>query len=84
MWHFNKLCDAVWRSSFFVGVLCGFAGVFVDIDHVIKVVLFPNQSWRFLHPWFLISTCLVLLGLGAYFGGLHLKLVLRKRDNKYG
>jgi len=57
-------------------LLCGLAGVLVDIDHPIAYYLIPEWSGRFLHTPLLIGSSIVLCGCCAYIGGLLLRMVL--------
>jgi len=69
--------------AFFVFGLCGIVSVLVDFDHFLALCIWRYWNptfWngRFLHSPMLIIACLVILGCGAYWGGLHIGLVLAK------
>lgn len=66
-------------NALFAGILCGFVSVFIDFDHVFKIILFPEKDWRFLHISILLACCIVLCCCGAYCGGLYVKYILEKR-----
>lgn len=56
-------------TALLVSVICGVTGVLVDVDHPIAHCR-GSRNGRFLHPLFLASASLVLLGSIAYLGGL--------------
>ena len=67
------------RWTLVVGIFCGCAGVFTDIDHPLAYLFFQEASRRFLHkPVFIISS-IVLCVLIAYCGGLYCSLVLKRK-----
>jgi len=65
------------RGTLGAGIFCGWASVFVDFDHVLKIILFPEKCWRFLHTPILITSCIALCCCGTYLGGLYLRHILR-------
>ena len=69
------------RGPLVAGFYCGWISVFVDADHLIKILFIPEASWRILHVPILIASCIVLFCCGAYLGGLYIRCVL-KRGNK--
>ncbi len=70
-----------------IGLLCGIAGILLDVDHLIKSILWPELPVvpysRFLHAPLLIACSVALVGIGAYIGGLYIKVVL-KGDKQCG
>ena len=76
MW-FKTLEDlSVCGVPLLVILLCGLAGVLVDLDHPIAHYLLPKLHERFLHTPILIICGLGLLYLCTYLGGLLLEVVL--------
>ena len=67
-------------TSFLAFWLCGATGVLVDIDHPIAYYLLQEAGGRFLHAPLLFVGGIVLCCLGAYLGGLFIKLVLRRKS----
>ena len=67
-------------------IICysGLAGILVDIDHIIFwIVQYFTKgelafTGRVLHTPLLIGSGIVLLGCGAYLGGLYIKYLLRR------
>ncbi len=72
-----------WNALLVFGI-CGTVGVLVDIDHLVSYYLIPEWSARFLHTPLLIASSVVILGLGTYLGGLLIRMVLNRREAKYG
>lgn len=70
------------RTTLFIVGICGTVGVLVDIDHIIAYYLIPQWSEKFLHAPLLITSSIVILGLGAYLGGLYLRMVLKKEGGE--
>lgn len=68
------------RRTLAAGFYCGWISVFVDFDHALKIIFFPEQGWRFLHTPILIACCIALLGCGAYLGGLYISHILRRHN----
>jgi len=64
------------RNALLTFGLCGTVGVLVDIDHIISYYLIPEWSRRFLHTPLLVTSCLMLVGLGTYLGRLLIRMVL--------
>ena len=67
--------------AFFVFGLCGVVSVLVDIDHLLALLIWKYWNptfWngRCLHSPILAIACLVIIGCCAYWGGLHIRLVL--------
>jgi len=67
--------------ALFIFGICGLISVLVDLDHFLALAIWrywnPNfWNGRFLHSPILIGACFVILGCGAYWGGLHIRLVL--------
>jgi len=56
---------------------CGLAGILVDIDHPITYWL-TGKATRADHIPLAIICCIILCGIGACFGGLYGRLVLRE------
>jgi len=58
--------------------VCGIIGVLIDGDHILGYLMHRERGhWRVLHKPVLIISCLLLCGLVAYCGGLHLEEVLK-------
>ena len=76
MWLQNILCYQVCGVPLWVILLCGLAGILVDIDHPIAYYLIPEWSGRFLHKPLLIISGIVLCGFCAYCAGLYIRMVL--------
>ena len=69
------------HPALFTFGLCGAAGVLVDVDHILALLIWRYWNptfWngRFLHTPILVGACLVIITCGAYWGGLHIRLVL--------
>lgn len=60
------------------GLLGGITGVLVDIDHPIALLLHKANE-RFLHPYFAFIAGGIILGSGAYIGGLYIKHLLEAK-----
>ena len=68
-------------TAFYIFGLCGLAGVLLDIDHLVAMVI-----WRYFNPRCIngrlfhkpvfIATGLTIIGMGAYLTRLYFKLVL--------
>ena len=67
------------RNALLAFVICGIAGVLVDVDHVISYYFVPEWGGHFLHPPLFVASCVVLVGLSAYLGGLLLRQILKRR-----
>lgn len=63
--------------SLLIGILCGCVCVLVDLDHPIAWA-FGLENGRIFHPYYFLISCLVILGCGAYIGGLLFKAILRR------
>lgn len=68
-------------KSLFVVICCGIAGVLIDTDHLIAYYA-QVEGGRFLHVPVFILGCVVLCSLVAYSGGLVIKDILRKRNER--
>ncbi len=67
--------------ALFVFGISGLVSILVDFDHFLALTIWRYwnpEFWngRFLHTPILIGACLIILGGGAYWGGLHIGLVL--------
>ena len=58
-------------------LLCGILGVLIDADHLIAYFSGGRLSPQFLHTPLLIISGSILLGCGAYLGGLLLRSFLK-------
>jgi hypothetical protein len=67
------------RNALLTFGICGITGVLVDIDYIISYYLIPEWSRHFLHTPLLVTSCLVLVGLGTYLGRLLIRMVLTNR-----
>jgi len=67
------------RNALLAFVICGIAGVLIDVDHLISYCFVPEWDRHFLHAPLLIASCAVLVGLGAYLGGLLIRQILKRR-----
>ena len=61
--------------------ICGFVGILLDIDHLFALLIWrywkPTfNNGRFLHKYYLITACLIFLGVGTYLGGLYMGQIL--------
>jgi len=73
--------NLLFRWALVAGILCGFCGVLVDIDHALSYWLgWANE--RFLHPWLFLGSGIVLCCLIACIGGFYRSLVLKGRFKK--
>jgi len=70
--HYQVLGVPLW-----VGLLCGFISVLVDLDHIIAYYWVRGLDGRFLHTPLLIISCCVLCYLGACLARLFFRVVLR-------
>ena len=77
MWAQNILGVHVVGVPLWVILLCGLAGVLVDIDDFIAYYWLTTLDARFLHTPLLIVSCVVLCGCCAYIGGLFCWMVLK-------
>ena len=71
------------RSALLTFGVCGLVGVSIDIDHIIYYILSyynPEISLnaRFLHIPIILATGCAFLGVGAYFGRLYIRHILRR------
>ena len=68
-------------SAFLIFGLCGIAGVLVDVDHALSLVLWRTVAptiieGRIWHTPLLILACIGICCLVSHYTGLHAKLVL--------
>jgi len=61
-------------------LLCGLAGILIDIDHPIAYYWLTGLDTRFLHTPLLVSSSIMLCGCYAYIGGLYVRMVLREKE----
>lgn len=81
MWISNFINHKIRGVPLWIICVCGLAGILVDIDHPITYLV-GSRNTQALHLPLAIVCCLVLCGVGAYCGGLYLRLVLtRKRGS---
>ena len=76
MWLQDISNYQVFGIPLWVILLCGVAGILVDLDHPIAYYWLKGLNGRFLHTPLLIASCIVFLGCCAYIGGLLITLVL--------
>jgi hypothetical protein len=60
----------------FIGIF-GCAGVFLDIDHFIAYYYGRGLGYRFLHPYWLILSCVIMCIGSAFIGRLLAKVFLK-------
>ena len=75
----HKLYSLLRNRSFRAFILCGIAGVSIDIDHPISFLAKSGLHARFLHLPIFIGACVMFCGICAYLGGLLFKMVLKHR-----
>jgi len=66
------------RNALFVGIICGVAGVLVDVDHVISHYSSGEKEARYLHSPLLILSSGILICCYTYITGLLCKKILIK------
>lgn len=77
MWISSLIHYQVFGVPLWVILLCGLAGLLVDIDHPISYYWLTDLSKTFLHTPLLLISCIVLCSCGTYLGGLLIRMVLR-------
>ena len=77
MWAQNILGITVGGVPLWVILLCGLAGVLVDLDHFIAHYWITTLDARFLHTPLLIVSCVVFCGCCACIAGLFIRMVLK-------
>ena len=75
----TKQDSSVRVSPLLIIGLSGLAGILVDIDHPLAIWLGIADK-RFLHPYLLIASLIVLCGIGAYLGRLLHRMVLNDKN----
>ena len=77
MWLRNTMDFKVFGVPLYIILLCGLAGVAVDIDHPVAYLL-GIEDGRFLHIPLLASAGCIVFYYGAYITGLLVRMVLKK------
>ncbi len=78
MWIQRIIYFKVRGVPLWIIVICGLAGVLVDLDHLFSYWITGHTSQQAHIPLAIIS-CIILCGISAYCGRLYYRMVLNRK-----